>query len=87
MSAYANHEGSQRMPLYTYHCKKCDTDMELLASFSAKPVCPQCGGGELERLLSRPAAQGKSDGVKKAARAQAAREGHLSNFSRSERRR
>jgi hypothetical protein len=60
--------------------------MELLASFSAKPACPSCGG-ELERLISRAAPQGKSDGVKKAARAQAAREGHLSNFSRSERRR
>ncbi len=74
------------MPLYSYHCKKCDTDMELLVRLSAAPVCKSCGSPELERLMSRPAAQGKSDGIKKTARAQAAREGHLSNFSRSERR-
>jgi hypothetical protein len=61
--------------------------MELLVSFSAKPACPACGGEELERLMSRPAPSGQSAGIKKAARAQAAREGHLSNFSRSERRR
>jgi hypothetical protein len=30
--------------------------------------------------MSRPATQGKSAGIKKAARAQAARAGHLSNF-------
>jgi putative FmdB family regulatory protein len=83
----ANHEGRPRMPLYSYHCKKCDTDMELLVSLSGKPVCSSCGGEELERLMSRPAAHGKSDGLKKAARAQAGRAGHLSNFSRSERRR
>jgi putative FmdB family regulatory protein len=74
------------MPLYSYHCKKCDTDMELLVGFGAAPLCKACGASGLERLMGRPAAQGKSDGVKKAARAQAAREGHLSNFSRSERR-
>jgi putative FmdB family regulatory protein len=82
-----NHEGNLRMPLYSYHCKKCDTNMELLVGFSAKPACPECGGAELERLMCRPAAQGKSDGIKKAARTQAAREGHLSNYSRTERRR
>jgi hypothetical protein len=60
--------------------------MELLVGFSAKPACPACGG-ELERLLSRPAPQGKSESIKKSARAGAARAGHLSNFSKSERRR
>jgi putative FmdB family regulatory protein len=75
------------MPLYSYHCKKCDTDMELLVgSSAAAPVCKACGGSDLERLMGRPAAQGKSGGIKKAARAQAAREGHLSNFSGSRRR-
>ena len=74
------------MPLYSYHCKKCDKDAELLVRSTETPVCPACGAQGLERLMSRPSAQGKSAGIVKAARAQAARAGHLSNFSRSERR-
>lgn len=73
------------MPLYSYHCTKCDKDVELLINSSDTPVCPACGGKKLERLVSRTAPQGKSRGIIKSARAQAAREGHLSNFSRSER--
>jgi putative FmdB family regulatory protein len=75
------------MPLYSYHCQECDKDAELLVRSSETPACPACGSQSLERLMSRPAPQGQSAGVKKAARAQAAREGHLSNFSRSEWRR
>ncbi len=75
------------MPLYTYRCKECDKDAELLARFGETPACPACGGQDLERLMSRPTPQGKSAGIIKEARAQAARAGHLSNFSRSERRR
>ncbi len=71
------------MPLYNFHCKECDKDSELLVSFADKPACPSCGGQNMERLISRPAEQGKSAGIKKAARAQAKREGHLSNFGRS----
>jgi len=75
------------MPLYSYHCTKCDNDVELLIGFSETPVCPSCSSKKLRRLLSLPAPQGKSRGLMKSARAQAAREGHLSNFSRAERRR
>jgi len=75
------------MPLYSYHCAKCDKDVELLVSSSDTPACPTCGSKKLERLVSRTAPEAKSRGLIKAARAQAAREGHLSNFSRSERRR
>ena len=71
------------MPLYSYHCKECDRVIELLVSFADTPACPSCGNQKLERLLSRPAAQGKSAGIAKAARAQVGRAGHLSNFSRS----
>ena len=74
------------MPLYSYHCKEYDKDSELLVVFAATPACPACGSEKLERLMSRPATQGKSAGIAKAARTQAARAGHLSNFSRSERR-
>jgi putative FmdB family regulatory protein len=75
------------MPLYSYHCAECDKDVELLASFSDMPICPTCGSQKMERLMSRTAPPGKSRGIIRSARAQAAREGHLSNYSRSERRR
>ncbi|MFG1428204.1 FmdB family zinc ribbon protein [Roseixanthobacter glucoisosaccharinicivorans] len=74
------------MPLYSFHCAQCDKDVELLIGFSEKPKCPACGGADMQRLMSRVAPEGKSAGIIKSARAQAAREGHLSNFSRSERR-
>ncbi len=73
------------MPLFSYHCPQCDSDVELLIRGSDTPICPSCGGQNLSRLMSRVAPGGKSAGIIKSARAQAAREGHLSNFSRSER--
>ncbi len=73
------------MPLYGYHCTGCDKDVELLVGFGDMPVCPSCGSEALERLLSRVAPPLKSRGIMKAARGRAAREGHLSNFSRAER--
>ena len=73
------------MPLFSFHCPTCDKDVELLMRFSDAPVCPHCGGTSLERLISRVAPELKSKAIMKAARAQAAREGHLSNYSRSER--
>jgi len=73
------------MPLYGYHCGKCGGDVELLMGASDVPVCPSCGSRKMERLMSRVAPPGKSRGIIRAGRAQAAREGHLSNFSRSER--
>jgi putative FmdB family regulatory protein len=75
------------MPLYSYHCVKCDGDVELLIGASETPVCPSCGSKKLQRLMSLTAPQGKSRGLMKSGRAQAAREGHLSNFSRAERQR
>ena len=74
------------MPLNSYHCT-CDKEFELLISASDTPECPTCGGQNLERLVSRTAPEGKSRSLAKSARAQAARAGHLSNYSRSERRR
>lgn len=73
------------VPLFSYHCPQCDTDVELLVRAGDVPHCPGCGAAGLERLMSRVAPAGKSAGIIKSARAQAAREGHLSNFSRSER--
>ncbi len=74
------------MPLYSYHCPKCDKDMELLTGFSSTAACPTCGSQNLERLMSRVATPSKTGEMLKSARSQAAREGHFSNYSRGERR-
>lgn len=77
--------GDMRMPLYGYHCADCNKDSELLMRSSDVPVCPACGSQKMERLMSRVVAEGPLKAVAKSWRAQAAREGHTSNFSRSER--
>ncbi len=68
------------MPLYDYHCPSCDKTVELLLRASDVAVCPTCGGTELKRLISRTAPPGKAKALAAAGRAQAKREGHLSNF-------
>jgi putative FmdB family regulatory protein len=73
------------MPLYSYRCTKCESEFELLVSSSDIPACPECGGTKLARLPSLVAPQSKSRAYAKKMRAAAAREGHLSNYSRSER--
>jgi putative FmdB family regulatory protein len=75
------------MPLYSYHCAECDKEFELLIGSSDAPDCPTCGGQNLQRLMSRTAPEGRSRSLAKSARTQAAGAGHLSNYSRSERRR
>lgn len=73
------------MPLYSYRCNACETAFETLVRSSDVPVCPSCNSGDLTKLVSMPAAEGKSKGIIQSARAQAAREGHFSNYSKSER--
>lgn len=75
------------MPLYSYQCTKCEKEFELLVSSSEVPVCPSCGSDKLDRLMSQVAPDLKNRSYAKKMRAAAGREGHLSNFSRSERRR
>lgn len=61
------------MPLYEFHCGRCNADVELLVRSAAeKTECPNCGSPKLERLLSvaaAPAIQGKSLPVSQAATA------------------
>ncbi|MBC7951161.1 MAG: zinc ribbon domain-containing protein [Rhodospirillaceae bacterium] len=68
------------MPLYSYRCTGCDATFEALVRSSETPVCPSCGSEQLQRLLSMPAAEGKSGELVKRARAAAGAAGHLSNF-------
>ena len=73
------------MPIYDFHCTQCGHDFEMLVRLSATPACPQCCSEKLEKLVSLPAAPGKSSGILAGARAQAAREGHFSHYQPSER--
>lgn len=73
------------MPLYDFHCKDCDKNFELLIKIADTPACPECGGLNLEKLVSAPAPPGQSGTLIAKARAQAAKEGHFSNYKPSER--
>jgi|SRR5579885_1300671 putative FmdB family regulatory protein len=51
------------MPLYEYHCRRCDEVFEVMQKFSDDPLAVHEGcGGELDRLLSPPALQFKGSG-------------------------
>ncbi len=40
------------MPLFGYHCDKCETEFELLVRSDSKPKCPECGSAKLVKLAS-----------------------------------
>lgn len=73
------------MPLYSYRCQSCDHGFETLVRSGETPSCPSCGGADLTRQLSNVAPEGKSGAILQSARRQASKEGHFSNYSRSER--
>ena len=73
------------MPLYDYHCQACGHRFETLVRSGSTPVCPQCYSRALDKQMSAPVAPGKSQAIIAANRAKAARGGHLSNYSRPER--
>lgn len=72
------------MPIFDFHCRACGADNELLVRSATPPACPSCGSHALDKQVSAPAAPGQSAGLVREARAQAAREGHFSNYRRSE---
>lgn len=45
------------MPVYEYRCDACNQEFEMQRKFSDPPldVCPQCGKGPVEKLISRSA--------------------------------
>lgn len=73
------------MPIYDYRCSGCNITFELLVRSSAVPACPACGSQQLEKLVSLPAPQAQTASILSRSRAQAAREGHFSHYSPSER--
>lgn len=75
------------MPLYTYACRKCDAIIEALVFGAEKARCPACGSLRLEWQPGAPAPQPQSKRIVQAARAQASREGHTSNYSAGTRQR
>ena len=42
------------MPLYEYTCKDCEHSFEALVFGSERVECPECEGGNLEKLFSVP---------------------------------
>lgn len=73
------------MPFYSYRCRGCDALFETLVTASEVPACPSCGSQDLERQLSQAVGgESKLKEIRSVARRQAAREGHLSNYSRAE---
>ena len=40
------------MPIYEFHCEKCNQDFEQLLLGSDKPQCPKCEGRDVYRLMS-----------------------------------
>ena len=41
------------MPIYEYHCSKCDSDFEKLVFNSSETIeCPQCKSKKVSRMMS-----------------------------------
>ncbi|NVM23471.1 MAG: zinc ribbon domain-containing protein [Desulfobacterales bacterium] len=40
------------MPIFEYHCMKCDKDFEVLVLGNQKVSCPACNGSKVKKLLS-----------------------------------
>jgi putative FmdB family regulatory protein len=51
------------MPIYEYHCQKCNQDFEYLVFGSDEPnACPACGGKKVNRLMSACGFKSKGSG-------------------------
>ena len=42
------------MPIYEYRCRHCAHEFEVLVRGRTTPTCAECGGVELDRLISLP---------------------------------
>lgn len=52
-----------KMPLYEYQCRECQSQVELLVHGSTEPACPQCGSRQMTKLLSVVAAPARDGGL------------------------
>ena len=52
------------MPIYEYHCDRCESNFEAIQKFSDAPLteCRKCGAGDVRKLLSAPAFRLKGGG-------------------------
>jgi putative FmdB family regulatory protein len=52
------------MPLYEYKCSNCSKNIEIIQKFSDAPLatCPECGGGPINKVVSRTSFQLKGGG-------------------------
>lgn len=52
------------MPIYEYRCNACGRELEKIQRMSDEPLtdCPDCGSGELRRLVSAPGFRLKGGG-------------------------
>jgi len=73
------------MPIFDYRCEACERSFELIVlSSDDEEVCPHCGSRDLAKLASATAPPPRAPGLLKTARKQAAKEGHFSHYSSSE---
>jgi putative FmdB family regulatory protein len=72
------------MPIYDYRCNACGCAFELLVRGGTMPQCKQCASPAVERQVSLTAPQGTSAAIIASGRRAAAREGHLSHYSRAD---
>ncbi|MEM5317645.1 zinc ribbon domain-containing protein [Paraburkholderia sp. JHI869] len=73
------------MPLYDYVCRNCNFRFETLVRTNSLASCPRCSSNAMDKQVSAPSAPPRNKALIAAARRQAAREGHLSNYSAAER--
>lgn len=53
------------MPIFEYRCKKCGITYEkiIFNRDAPQPACPNCGGEDVEKLISAPGRCGVADGA------------------------
>lgn len=49
---------SETMPIYEFHCEKCEHEFEILTRSGETPECPECHSTELRKKWSTFTAQG-----------------------------
>jgi putative FmdB family regulatory protein len=72
------------MPIFDFECSDCGATFEALVLGSTSAQCA-CGSSHLTKLISPIAPEARSASFLKNARKVAAREGHFSNYTASER--